>query len=134
MDDLRRTGMKSYGQVLIVDDSSTSRMIIQRCMQMAGIEVAEYLFAENGLDALSALRAKPGVELVITDINMPKMDGKTFATLMRGDPSMIDKSIVIVSSIADSVLETELRSIGVRSVVKKPVSPAKMLKAIGGEA
>jgi two-component system chemotaxis response regulator CheY len=126
--------MKSYGRVLIVDDSSTSRMIIQRCMQMAGIEVAEYLFAENGLDAYATLRAHDGVELVVTDINMPKMDGRTFATLLKGDPAMVGVSIVIVSSIADSALESELHAIGVDSVVKKPVSPAKMLQAIGGES
>jgi two-component system chemotaxis response regulator CheY len=123
--------MKNYGRVLIVDDSSTSRMIIQRCMEMAGIGVTEYLFAENGLDAFATLRANSGIELVITDINMPKMDGRTFATLLRGDSSMASIAVVIVSSIADSVLEMELRSIGVKSVVKKPVSPAKMLQAIG---
>ena len=126
--------MKSYGKVLIVDDSSTSRMIIQRCMQMAGIGVAEYFFAENGLDAYGALRANEGIELIITDINMPKMDGRTFAALLKGDPVMAGKSVVIVSSIADSALESELMGLGVQAVVKKPVSPAKMLQAIGGES
>jgi two-component system, chemotaxis family, chemotaxis protein CheY len=135
MDDLKgRTGMKSYGQVLIVDDSSTSRMIIQRCMQMAGIDVKDYFFAENGLDAMAFLRVNKGVELVITDINMPKMDGRTFATLLRGNPEMAAITIIIVSSIADSALESELLGLGVRSVVKKPVSPAKMLQAMGGES
>lgn len=126
--------MKSYGQVLIVDDSSTSRMIIQRCMQMAGISVGEYFFAENGLDAFAALKANAGIELVVTDINMPKMDGRTFATLMRRDAAMSGKAIVVVSSIADSALEAELGSLGVAAIVKKPVSPAKMLRAVGGEA
>jgi two-component system, chemotaxis family, chemotaxis protein CheY len=103
-------------------------------MEMAGISVEEYLFAENGLDAYASLRANAGIELVITDINMPKMDGRTFATLMMGDAAMAGKAIIIVSSIADSALESELRSLGVQSVVKKPVSPAKMLQAIGGES
>jgi two-component system, chemotaxis family, chemotaxis protein CheY len=120
-----------YGKVLIVDDSSTSRMIIRRCMQMAGIEVLEYLFAENGLEALAAVRVDPSIELVVTDINMPKMDGRTFATLLRGDPATASIGVVIVSSIADSSLEAELRALGVRSVIKKPVSPAKMLEAVG---
>jgi two-component system, chemotaxis family, chemotaxis protein CheY len=135
MDDLKeRTGMKSFGQVLIVDDSSTSRMIIQRCMQMAGIEVATYVFAENGLDAYAVLRGNKAIELVITDINMPKMDGRTFATLLRGDTAFAGLPIIIVSSIADSALESELLALGVKSVVKKPVSPAKMLQAVGGES
>ncbi len=126
--------MKIYGRVLIVDDSSTSRMIIQRCMQMAGIAVSEYFFAENGLDAFAVIKANKDIELVVTDINMPKMDGRTFATLMRGDIAMSAISIVIVSSIADSALEAELRALGVLTVVKKPVSPAKMLQALGGES
>jgi CheY-like chemotaxis protein len=126
--------MNAYGHVLIVDDSSTSRMIIQRCMQMAGIEVAEYLFAENGLDAFTVLKSRKDVELVVSDINMPKMDGKTFATLLRGEATMSHIGVVIVSSIADSALEGELRALGVMAVVKKPVSPAKMLQALGGES
>ena len=126
--------MKSYGRVLIVDDSTTSRMIIERCIQMAGVPVAEFLHAENGLDALSSLKANRDVDLVVTDINMPKMDGRTFATLLRGDPATASIEVVIVSSIADSALESELRSLGVSSVIKKPISPAKMLKALGGES
>ena len=124
--------MKNFGRVLIVDDSSTSRMIIQRCTAMAGVPVAEYLYAENGLEALSKLKVEAGIELVITDINMPKMDGKTFAALMKGDPALGRIEIVIVSSIADSALEAELRALGVAAVVKKPISPAKMLQALGG--
>jgi CheY-like chemotaxis protein len=73
------------------------------------------------------------VELVITDINMPKMDGRTFATLMKGDPVLAGIGVIVVSSIADSALEAELRSLGVMAVVKKPISPAKMLQAMGGE-
>jgi CheY-like chemotaxis protein len=133
MDDLRRAGMKSYGRVLIVDDSATSRMIIRRCMEMAGIEVAEYLFAENGIDAFRTLRSQAGIELMITDINMPKMDGKTLASMLKGDPVLASTTIVIVSSIADSFLESELRVLGVTTIVKKPVSPAKMFTAIRGE-
>jgi len=125
--------MKSYGTVLIVDDSSTSRMIIQRCIQMAGVPVENYLFAENGLDAMAALKGHAEIDLVVTDINMPKMDGRTFTTIMKGDAGMAGKPVIIVSSIADSALEAELRSLGVQAVVKKPVSPAKMLQAIGGE-
>ena len=124
--------MRSIGKVMIVDDSSTSRMIIQRCMEIAGARVGEYLYAENGLDALARLRSGGGIDLVITDINMPKMDGKTFAAILRGEESSAQIEIVVVSSIADSALEAELRALGVLSIVKKPVSPAKMRQALEG--
>ena len=126
--------MKSYGRVLIVDDSSTSRMIIQRCIQMAGIPVADYLFAENGLEALAILKSNVGIDLVVTDVNMPKMDGKTFATLLKGDPATVGIAVAVVSSVVDSSLDEDLHSLGVACVVKKPLSPAKMLQALGGEA
>jgi two-component system, chemotaxis family, chemotaxis protein CheY len=124
--------MKNYGKILIVDDSSTSQMIIQRCMQMAGIVASEYLFAENGLDALATLKSHEGIELIVSDINMPKMDGRTFATLLKKDVELAGTSIVIVSSVVDSALDEELACLGVMAIVKKPVSPAKMLQALGG--
>lgn len=125
--------MKAYGEVLIVDDSSTSRMIIQRCMQMAGVAVERYSFAENGLDALAMLKAGLAAELVVTDINMPKMDGRAFASLLKSDAKSASIPVIVVSSLADSAFEAELKSLGVLAVVKKPVSPAKMLQALGGE-
>jgi len=124
--------MRSFGRVMIVDDSSTSRMIIQRCMEMAGIEVGVYLWAENGLDAMAKLRSGVSVDLIVTDINMPKMDGRTFAGVLKGEERGMKAGIIVVSSVADSALEAELRALGVSAVVKKPVSPAKMLDAVGG--
>lgn len=127
--------MLSYETVLIVDDSSTSRMIIQRCIEMAGIEVRSYRFAENGLDALNLLKeGKPEspVSIVVTDINMPKMDGATFIRLVKSDPAMAPIPAIVVSSVASSEGDAELLGLGAAAVVKKPVSPAKMLQAFGG--
>jgi two-component system chemotaxis response regulator CheY len=128
--------MMIYDTVLIVDDSSTSRMIIQRCIEMAGIEVRSYRFAENGLDALALIKGgQPGqapVSIVVTDINMPKMDGATFIRLVKADPAMSPIPAIVVSSVASSDADAELLGLGASAVVKKPVSPAKMLQAFGG--
>ncbi len=126
--------MRAYSKALIVDDSSTSRMILQRCIDMAGIPVGEYLFAENGLEALNILLSGRMVDIVITDINMPKMDGQTFVRLLKGKNETSGIPIVVVSSIAEASVEEELKALGVACVVKKPVSPQKMLGALGGEA
>ncbi|MBL8966786.1 MAG: response regulator [Spirochaetaceae bacterium] len=126
--------MRAYSKALIVDDSSTSRMILQRCIDMAGIPVGEYLFAENGLEALNILLSGRQVDIVITDINMPKMDGQTFVRLVKGKTETSGIPIVVVSSIAEASVEEELKALGVAFVVKKPVSPQKMLGALGGEA
>jgi len=124
--------MANWGEVLIVDDSSTSRMIIQRCFQMAGIEASGFAFAENGVDAIAVLKEKPGIGLILTDINMPKMDGHTFARLIKSDARTSSIPLVVISSIADGALVADLKAVGVLSVIKKPVSPAKILEALGG--
>ena len=124
-----------WGEVMIIDDSSTSRMIIQRCVEMAGIEVGSFRFAENGLDALTLLKewkASEPVSLVVTDINMPKMDGATFIRLVKADPTMSPIPAIVVSSVASSEGDAELLGLGASAVIKKPVSPAKMLQAFGG--
>lgn len=124
--------MAEFHSILIVDDSSTSRMIVQRCIEMAGISVGSFLFAENGLDALAMLKKNEAVDLVVTDLNMPKMDGRAFARIVKGDPSFGKIALVVVSSIADGDAEAELQALGAAAVVKKPVSPAKMCAALGG--
>lgn len=125
--------MKDFRSVLIVDDSSTSRMIVQRCLEMAGFSESRFTFAENGLDALGVLRKNPGsYDLIVTDLNMPKMDGRTFVRLVKKDPLTATITVLVVSSIADGEAEVELTGQGAVAVIKKPVSPAKIAGALGG--
>jgi two-component system chemotaxis response regulator CheY len=135
------------GEVLIVDDSPTSRMIIQRCIEMAGIAIPRYSQAENGLEALGMLKRQSAAPaacaagsagaaglVVVTDINMPKMDGATFLRLLKSDPAIAGVPVIVVSSIASSDEDAEYLGLGAAAVVKKPVSPAKMLQAFGSLA
>jgi two-component system chemotaxis response regulator CheY len=122
--------MADFGEILIVDDSSTSRMIIQRCIEMAGFSVGGFLFAENGLDAVAKVKDNPSLDLIVTDINMPKMDGQTLVRLIKGNAATSGIGLVVVSSIARGDAEAELFALGVNAVIKKPVSPEKMLKAL----
>jgi two-component system, chemotaxis family, chemotaxis protein CheY len=125
--------MKDYRSVLIVDDSSTSRMIVQRCLEMAGYSDSSFAYAGNGLDALGLLRKAPGsYDLIVTDLNMPKMDGSTFVRLVKKDPVTAGITVLVVSSIADGEAEAELSAQGALAVIKKPVSPAKIAAALGG--
>lgn len=125
--------MSHYKAVMIVDDSPTSRMIIQRCIEMSGIEVDSFLFAENGIDALTMIDENPQTDLIVSDINMPKMDGQTFIRLIRNKPATAGIPIIVTSSIADGSIEIELNKIGITAFIKKPVSPEKILNAMGGK-
>lgn len=127
--------MKDFASALIVDDSSTSRMIVQRCLEVAGLAECRYTHAENGLDALATLRKdRAAFDLIVTDLNMPKMDGATFVRLVKKDPATSGIAVVVVSSIADGEAESELLHQGASAIVKKPVSPAKIMDALGGIA
>jgi len=123
--------MQHYKNVLIVDDSPTSRMIIQRCVEMTGIEVDSFLYAENGIDGLSIIDDN-SVDLVFTDINMPKMDGQTFIRLLKNKPETSKIPVIVTSSIADGSIETEMKKLGIAHIIKKPVSPEKIMRVFGG--
>ncbi len=124
--------MATSKRALIVDDSSTSRMIIQRCVEMSVPEYAAFSHAENGMEALTILRENEVFSLILTDINMPKMDGQTFIKLVKNDAKTKTIPLVVISSIADGAFIADLMKLGVKAVVKKPVSPAKILEALGG--
>jgi two-component system chemotaxis response regulator CheY len=69
-------------RALIVDDSSVMRKIVQRCLQQAGVELAEVREANNGTDALD-IAAKNRLDLILCDINMPVMDGIEFVRRLK---------------------------------------------------
>jgi len=61
--------------VVIADDSATARMVIQRCLEMVGLHDWSFVGVADGQEAMGILRSQP-VDLLVTDVNMPVMDGK----------------------------------------------------------
>ncbi|HXG31313.1 MAG TPA: response regulator, partial [Thermodesulfobacteriota bacterium] len=70
-------------KILVVDDNQTTRKLIGMYLKSRGLNV---VFAENGLDAIEKL-ADPDVGLVLTDLNMPYMDGLEFVKTLRASPN-----------------------------------------------
>lgn len=116
--------------IMIVDDSATSRMIIKRCFQMAGYQDCTFIEAEDGLKAMSELNRKE-VDIVVTDLNMPKMDGNTFIKKLR----LIEKTkklpVLVISSMGSEQLEHELSQSGVLGIIRKPMTPEKVIEVLG---
>ncbi len=112
--------------ILLVDDSSTSRMITQRCLEMALAPGIEFLEAPDGAEALTIL-AEHRVDLIVTDINMPKMDGVTFAWKVRLQPETSDLPVIVLSSMRNERLRSALQGLGVKLFIQKPISPAKIM-------
>ena len=84
-------------QILIVDDSPAMRAFIRRVVRLSGMEVDQYVEAGNGQEALEQL-AKHRIDAVLTDINMPVMDGETFVRKMREDGPFQATPVIVIST------------------------------------
>lgn len=116
-------------KVLIVDDSATARRIIQQCLEMLGFAECEYLQAADGLEALTRLRSDD-ISLLITDMNMPNLDGEGLLRAVKGSPKLNHIPVFVISSLANPALEHELKQVGVDKIIYKPATPQKLLEAI----
>jgi len=118
-------------RILIVDDSTTARMVIRRCLEIIGFRDAAFLEAANGKEALIILKQEP-VDFVLTDLNMPVMDGETFLKWVKGSPKTHDIPVVMISSADNPEKERQVLELGAYAVIGKPVSPEILRRTIGG--
>jgi two-component system chemotaxis response regulator CheY len=108
--------------ILIVDDCSAMRSVIKRILTLSGFEMDTCLDACDGEDALLALR-RQSIDLVISDINMPRMDGETLLREMSADPALCAIPVVIVSSDATESRASRLLGLGASAYLVKPFQP-----------
>ena len=111
--------------ILIVDDSRTARMITRKCLTITVPEEVRYIEAKDGQDALTILEAQPA-DLVVTDLNMPVMDGRQLLKAMAGFASMDEVPVLVITSGDNPALSHELSATGALAVLSKPLSPAKL--------
>jgi two-component system chemotaxis response regulator CheY len=109
--------------VLIVDDSQTTRGIVRRVLGLTGLPLGEIWEAENGRAGLESMRAN-WVDIVLADLNMPDMTGQEMIELMSKDPLLCKLPVVVVSSEGNQSILDSLTSLGVKEIVRKPFSPA----------
>jgi CheY-like chemotaxis protein len=121
-----------YRNILIVDDSATSRMIIRRCFEIAGFYESTFYEVEDGIKAVGFLE-KNDVDLILSDLNMPRMDGKTFIKKLRKKKNIQDIPVIVISSMGNDVRVAELLDRGVMAIIEKPLTPEKVVEAFGEE-
>jgi len=112
-------------RLLIVDDSPVMRSFVKRIVMISGFPVSDMLEAANGADALKQLAEKP-VDLVLTDINMPEMDGEELIRKMKADPALCKIPIVVVSTDATHHRVEALLNLGARGYLAKPFPPERL--------
>lgn len=115
--------------VVIADDSATARMIIQRCCEIAGLENATYFQAANGKRAIEIIGDNI-VDLVLTDMNMPEMDGRELLEHVQRDPMTNHIPVIVITSLQNEALAADLKTIGAAAVLPKPLTPALLAKEL----
>ncbi|MCC7000315.1 MAG: response regulator [Deltaproteobacteria bacterium] len=117
----------AHATVLVVEDSPTMRQLLTYAlMRLGDIEVLE---AEDGLDALRKLAARTApVELVITDINMPNLDGLKLIARLRADDATRDVPIVVITTDSGEGDRERAMALGATSYIEKPLQAPKVLE------
>jgi len=112
--------------ILTVDDSSTMRQMITFTLKGASFEVLE---AGDGLEALEVAKGKK-LSLIITDVNMPRMDGITLVQRLRALPEFKFTPILVLTTESDASMKLKGKEAGATGWIVKPFSPEKLLDVV----
>ncbi len=113
-------------RILIVDDSSMIRQMVSFTLMEAGFEVVA---AENGQDALDKI-GKQSVNLIITDLNMPIMDGITLIGKARALPATKFTPILMLTTESQPEMKAKGKAAGATGWIVKPFDPPKLISVI----
>jgi len=111
--------------ILTVDDSASIRQLVRFTLAGAGYEVIE---AVDGVDALGKLTTP--LHLIVTDLNMPQMDGITLIREVRAKPAYKGVPILMLTTEANATKKQEGKSVGATGWIVKPFSPDQLLAVI----
>jgi two-component system, chemotaxis family, chemotaxis protein CheY len=109
-------------RALIVDDSSVMRKIIERSLRQAGIELELVLEAGNGAEGLQVLAGNK-VDLILSDINMPVMDGLEFVRQMQTIENARSTPVVMITTEGSESHVVQALSYGAKGYIRKPFTP-----------
>ena len=117
----------STKNLLVVDDSATTRMLIALTLKKS----LEYRIVEasNGAEAVEKLRSQP-VDIVLTDINMPKMGGLELITYIRSSHSSPKVPIIVITTEGEEEARDRGLELGANAYLSKPISGAKLQETV----
>jgi len=118
-------GMPPKTRVLVVDDSSLVRLYYRSALEKAGFEVEQ---AINGIEAMEKVLSE-SFDLVIVDVNMPRMDGITFLRSLRsGAADVATLPVLMISTESESQDVADARAAGANFYLVKPVAEAELVR------
>lgn len=114
-------------RILVVDDSPSVRMMVSNTLQAAGYQVET---AEDGQAALD-VSARQSFKAVITDQNMPRLDGIGFCKAFRSRPENRGVPVVFLSTESESTIKEKAKAAGAIGWILKPFDQQKLLSVVG---
>lgn len=111
--------------VMVVDDSPAMRRFIRRVIAVSGFTVGKYFEAGHGGEALAELD-RNWVDVVLTDINMPVMDGEVLVAEMRRRAHLRTVPVIVISTDATDARMDRLHELGAQGYVTKPFAPERL--------
>ena len=113
-------------RVLVVDDSPAMRALIKKILSSSGLPIELIVDASDGVEGLSRLRENP-VNLILSDINMPNMDGEEFIRQVRSDKNYREVPVLMITTDNSTARVLRLRQLGAQGYICKPFTP-EMIK------
>ena len=110
--------------ILVVDDSASIRQMVEATLKSANYQVT---LASDGQEAFDLCKTKI-FDFVLTDLNMPRMDGLTLIKSLRGLPAYRTKAIVVLTTEASDEMKARGRAAGATGWMVKPFDPDKLLQ------
>jgi CheY-like chemotaxis protein len=118
----------SARSVLIVDDSENAMAALE--VALLAIPGLAVITASSGVEALRILHNAAGVAAIITDLNMPRMDGYELIRRLRGDRRLSATPVVVISADTDPSTPARVAQLGVSAYFAKPFSPAEVRRKL----
>jgi len=115
--------------LLIVDDSVSIRQIIKRVISISGFVTGDIYEAENGLSAIKVLAGKQ-VDLVLSDVHMPEMDGITLLEKVKKNRALCHIPVVMVTTEAREQLVNKVMELGASGYITKPFHPEEIKRLL----
>jgi two-component system chemotaxis response regulator CheY len=113
--------------ILVVDDSSSLRTVVRLALVRAGYDVLE---AGDGVEGLKQLDKAGKVNLIVSDVNMPNMDGIAFVTQVKQHARHKFAPVIMLTTEGQDAKKEQGRSAGARAWIVKPFNPPQLLDAV----
>jgi two-component system chemotaxis response regulator CheY len=117
--------------VLIVDDSAAIRKILQRMLKQAGLDIGKVLEAGDGIEALEKLSGQ-SVGLILSDINMPNMDGIQMLSILKSSPEFKHIPVIMITTEGGEGKVMEAVQLGASGYVRKPFTSDQIKEKLLG--